>query len=79
MGIVAYIDYTNPANDATVAAIAAEEDPAQVVLRRPSLFQMPDADPLERVVYTLDANTGIMAAVAAVGVTPVSIDDFMTP
>lgn len=48
--------------------------PMAVVYRIPANFSAPDADPLETA-YVLDANTAILAAVAAVGQTARSIDD----
>lgn len=79
MGIVCYLNAADGANAAMVAAIAAEEAPAQVVFRDPLLFQAPDADPLETVVYVMDADTAITAMCEAVEVTPLSIETFMEP
>lgn len=77
MGVVAYIDYTDTDNDTTIAAIETDADPEDVTLRVPGLFTVPDADPLETLVYVFDADTDILDACTAVGVTAISADAFV--
>lgn len=79
MSIVCYLDITDEDNDAAVAAIVAEEDPAQVVFRNPAVFQTPDADPLETIVYAPDASETITDQCTALGITAISIETFMEP
>ena len=75
MGIAVYIDYTDEGNDAAITAIEADANPVtDIVYRLPGEFEPAMADPLETVVYALDADTGILAACTAVGVTALSID-----
>jgi len=74
MGVVAYIDYTDDDNDAAIALIETDAG-VDVTYRIPATAQPADLDPLETVVYALDADTDIADWATAVGVTVLSIDD----
>jgi len=76
MGVVAYIDYEDEDNDAAIALIETDAGVGvNVTYRIPLAAQPADLDPLETVVYALDADTDIADWATAVGVTVLSIDD----